>query len=109
MPEDTDSSDDLYRRSGGVMSLQSDPFIGTPDLRAVSHDGSRLFFESVNQLDALDTDGDEDLYALKDGVVYLMSTGPNSWPAAPVVFQPIAATPDGAAPLLPDLRPADGQ
>ena len=27
--------------------------------------------------------------------MYLMSTGPNSWPAAPVVFQPIAATPDG--------------
>jgi hypothetical protein len=77
---DTDLEYDIYERSGGQTTLVSTgPFGGNgafPALRAaVSDDGARVLFRTVEQLVSTDTDAMEDVYERSGGQTTLVSTG----------------------------------
>ena len=71
---------DVYERAGGVTTLVTKP-TGVPDpdsadasFRAISADGSRVFFETDQRLTADDTDtGRTDIYERAGGVTTLVS------------------------------------
>jgi hypothetical protein len=89
---DTDSSTDLYQRSGGVTTLVStgpDGGNGAFDagFRGASADGSRVFFETDEKLvTPADTDSVGDVYERSGGVTTLISTGPNGGNGASNAF-----------------------
>jgi hypothetical protein len=69
---DTDSAQDIYERSGGQTRLVSaghingnGPFDAT--FVGASSDGSRVFFQSAEQLNGADTDSVQDLYERSAG------------------------------------------
>ncbi len=78
---DTDAAFDVYERAGGVTTLIS---TGSPGgngahdvtFHAISRDGSRVFFETDEQLLAADTDAETDVYERSAGTTSLVSTGP---------------------------------
>ena len=77
---DTDSAFDLYERAGGTTTLVSEGEInGNGDFPAsfsrASDDGSRIFFISLEQLVASDTDDQADLYQRSQGVTRRVSVG----------------------------------
>ncbi len=87
--EDTDTSYDLYERTGGQTRLvstgpsstgaPSSPRLGYafPFLYTVSEDGSRIFFETEEQLVPEDQDALRDVYMREDATTTtLISTGP---------------------------------
>ena len=78
---DTDTAYDIYQRQGGTTTLISTgPTGGNANLDAypddVSKDGTRVFFETEEQLVAGDTDGYFDVYERTGTTTTLVSTGP---------------------------------
>jgi hypothetical protein len=90
--DDTDSSSDVYERSGGVTTPVSvGPNGGNAELpasfNAVSTNGSRLFFSTAEALTTDDTDTSADVYERSGGVTTLVSIGPDGGNGAfPVTF-----------------------
>jgi hypothetical protein len=79
---DSDSSLDLYQRSGGVTTLVSTGAAGGNGafdvyFAGASDDGTRVFFTTKESLTATDTDGRLDIYERSAGATTLISTGPN--------------------------------
>ena len=78
---DTDASFDVYEHAGGATTLIS---TGSPGgngandvtFHAISRDGTRVFFETDEQLLAADTDSQTDVYERSAGTTTLVSTGP---------------------------------
>lgn len=78
---DTDSEGDVYERSGGTTTLISTGSSGgngaaPSSFKGVSADGSRVFFETSEQLTSADTDSSVDVYQRSGGTTTLLSTGP---------------------------------
>ncbi|MGH2978363.1 MAG: hypothetical protein ACRDLQ_01840, partial [Solirubrobacterales bacterium] len=77
-PADTDSSFDVYERAGGTTTLVStgpSGGNGPPDVifQTISRDGTRVFFETEEQLVSSDTDLEPDLYERSGGTTQLVS------------------------------------
>jgi hypothetical protein len=82
VPEDTDAWTDLYEFSDGFAKLLSQGPAGgngrfAPMYKRASEDGSRVFFETAEQLVAQDTDTKTDVYERAGADTRLVSTGPN--------------------------------
>ena len=80
---DTDSSDDVYERAGATTTLISTgPINGNGAHQArfagVSADGTRVFFDTSEQLTTTDTDSARDVYERSGGTTTQLSIGPNS-------------------------------
>ncbi|TMK56519.1 MAG: hypothetical protein E6G51_09805 [Actinobacteria bacterium] len=94
---DEDSSQDVYARNGGTVTLRSLAATGgngpyNASFAAASNDGGRLFVVTAEPLDpAADTDTALDVYEITAGVASLVSTGP-----AAVKSQVPAGLPTGA-------------
>src|SRR3954449_11698921 len=81
LPEDTDSSVDVYIRRGSKLELASGPAPGAPDsgasgvqVRGLSADGSTVVFMTTDSLSPDDTDdGAIDIYEHSGGVTRLVS------------------------------------
>src|SRR3954452_11165323 len=81
LPDDTDSSVDVYIRRGSKLELASGPAPGAPDsgasgvqIRGVSADGSTVVFFTTDSLSPDDTDdGAIDVYEHSGGVTRLVS------------------------------------
>ena len=78
---DKDSSVDVYGRSGGETTLVSTGPAGgngAPDalFAGASHDGSHVFFITLEKLIAEDTDSSSDIYRRHEGATTLISIGP---------------------------------
>jgi hypothetical protein len=78
---DTDSQGDVYERSGGTTTLVSTGPTGgngpsDAAYKGASADGSRVFFETSEQLTSADTDSNVDVYERSGGTTTLLSTGP---------------------------------
>jgi hypothetical protein len=78
---DTDSEADVYERSGGATTLLSTGTSGGngaffASFKGSSADGSRVFFETQEQLTSADTDSSLDVYQRSSGATTLLSTGP---------------------------------
>ncbi|HYQ78409.1 MAG TPA: hypothetical protein VEP91_04780 [Solirubrobacterales bacterium] len=75
---DTDSSQDVYERSGGVTTLLSTgPQAGgeyAANFASASADASRVFFSTAEQLVPADQDSSPDIY-LRDGVETILVSG----------------------------------
>jgi hypothetical protein len=105
VPEDTDTSYDLYERTGGQTRLvstgpsstggASSPRLGYPFpfYFTVSEDGSRIFFDTDEQLVPEDHDTFLDVYMRENGTTTLISTGPRDDAAGNATFE--RATADG--------------
>ena len=80
VPEDTDSSQDIYLRSGGVTTLFSTSPAGSPGghraVVAVSRNGERVVESTHEPLLPEDTDSAGDLYEHFGGETKLISKGP---------------------------------
>ena len=88
VPEDTDTSQDLYERTAGQTRLVSTgpssagaasfPTINSlPRItNSISEDGSRIFFTTDEQLVPEDQDARRDVYLRAGGTTTLISTGP---------------------------------
>jgi hypothetical protein len=86
VPADTDTSVDIYERSGAGLELISQGpggFNGAFDarLRSVGGDGSAVF-ETAEPLDPADTDASTDVYRRSAGSTELLSQGPNGFNGA---------------------------
>jgi hypothetical protein len=96
---DTDTSMDVYERSGGQTTLISTGPAGgngpnSAAFLAASQDGSKVFFRTAEQLVAADTDSAQDIYQRAGGTTTLISTGPSGGNGAfNVVFDRVS--PDG--------------
>lgn len=81
LPEDTDSSSDVYELTGGTTTLLSAGLVGgnaeIDVLRvSISRDGSHVVFTTTESLVPEDLDSVRDIYDSQDGVLRLVSTGP---------------------------------
>jgi hypothetical protein len=81
VPGDTDSSYDVYERSGGQTTLLSTGPSGGNGafftaFRGATPGGSHVFLETYEALTAADTDADQDVYDRSSGQTTLLSTGP---------------------------------
>jgi hypothetical protein len=77
---DTDSSRDLYQRSGGTTSLLSTGPAGgngaiAVDFRGASADATRVFFTTAEQLVSADNDASTDIYERSGSTTTLVSAG----------------------------------
>jgi hypothetical protein len=88
---DTDTTSDVYERSGGTTTLISTgPVNGGSDpdgnfyayLRGLSSDGTKVFFATLEPLVAADVDSDIDVYQRSGGVTTLISRGVRDFDAA---------------------------
>jgi hypothetical protein len=82
MGTDTDGTRDVYERSGGTTTqVSTGPINGNGAFEAlfkrVSQDGSRVFFETSEQLTTSDTDSYRDVYERSGGATTKLSLGPN--------------------------------
>jgi hypothetical protein len=80
---DTDSSIDVYQRSGGTTTLVSTGSTGGNGANdvtfdGISKDGGHVFFETDESLASGDSDGQTDIYGRSGGTTTLVSTGPNA-------------------------------
>jgi hypothetical protein len=78
---DTDTSVDVYERSGGTTTLLSIGPAGGNGTRmaildAITPDGSKVFFHTSESLVSADTDSATDVYERSGGTTTLISTGP---------------------------------
>ena len=97
VPEDTNPGEDLYVRRGGQTELVSEGFAASSvRIEAVSADGGAVFFLTPTAVDPTDADSTDDLYAIRNGVLYLLSGGPSSWGAAPPGIPRTVVVPDGS-------------
>jgi hypothetical protein len=97
---DTDTSVDIYDRSGGTTTLIStgpNGGNGTPaaTFEGNSSDGSRVFFSTMESLVAGDTDTQPDVYERVGSTTNLLSTGPTGGNGAIGAFFTGSST-DGA-------------
>lgn len=81
VPEDTDATLDVYRRSGGTTTLISTaPEAGngafTSAFAGASEDGARVFFSTAEPLSEEDEDAKDDIYLRAEGETALVSVGP---------------------------------
>jgi hypothetical protein len=79
---DTDSSLDVYERTGGTTTLISTGATGgngslNAFFSAASIDGERVFFSTAEALEGADQDVARDIYQRHAGTTTLMSTGPD--------------------------------
>jgi hypothetical protein len=79
---DTDTSEDIYGRSGGTTALVSTGSSGgngafVPAYEGSSADGTKVFFTTDESLVSADTDTSADIYQRSGGTTTLVSTGPN--------------------------------
>jgi hypothetical protein len=78
---DTDSTEDVYERSGGSTTLVSTGASGNGATAAffdgASNDGSRVLFRTRSSLVSADTDASVDVYERSGGTTTLLSTGTN--------------------------------
>jgi hypothetical protein len=83
LTSDTDAEPDIYERSGGTTTrVSTGPNGGNgatffPSWGGVSDDGTRVFFETDEQLLGTDTDVAWDVYERTAGTTTLVSTGPS--------------------------------
>src|SRR5688572_14454916 len=83
LPADTDSSVDIYERTGSTTTLISTGPAGgngafDADFYEASKDGSRAVFETNEALVSADTDTTKDVYERVGSTTNLVSTGPTS-------------------------------
>ena len=86
VPEDIDSSVDLYERAGGTTTLLSTGSIGGNGAFPVtdypppvaSEDGTHVFFTTTEALEPDDLDTGRDVYERTAGMTKLVSTGPSA-------------------------------
>jgi hypothetical protein len=88
---DTDSVTDVYERSGAVTTRISAGQINgngavTAAFASASQDGTRVFFDSQEQLVSADTDSALDIYQRSGGVTTLVSDGQAVGTGAPATF-----------------------
>ncbi|MGN6256637.1 MAG: hypothetical protein ACTHN3_02660 [Solirubrobacterales bacterium] len=88
VPQDTDSSPDVYMRTGGTTVLVSagqingnGPF--PTDLRGVSKNGSKAFFTTEERLTEGDLDAETDLYDWNEPGTTLLISAKNGLPIGP--------------------------
>ena len=79
---DTDTANDVYERTGaGIAVVSTGPTGGNAESGAffngASADGSRVFFDTLEQLTASDGDSSTDIYERAGGATTLISTGPD--------------------------------
>jgi hypothetical protein len=89
---DTDSSGDVYERSGGTTTIVSTGPAGgngTPSVHfdGASADGTRVFFTTEESLVSGDTDNQEDVYQRSGGTTTLISTGTGGNGSQPALFE----------------------
>jgi hypothetical protein len=70
---DLDSQYDIYKAEGSAITLMTPGTADAPNFVGISSDGSRLFFESDENLAAPDVDNLEDTYQAQGGVISLLS------------------------------------
>ncbi len=80
LSSDTDSSQDVYERSGGTTTLVSQGQINAngafeASFAGASSDGSRVFLQTAEELVNGDTDSSQDVYERSGGVTTLVSQG----------------------------------
>ena len=78
---DTDSSVDVYQRSGATTTLVSTGPAGGngaagASFEGTSRDGTKAFFSTTEHLVSADTDSNRDVYEREGGTTRLVSTGP---------------------------------
>jgi hypothetical protein len=78
---DTDSTTDIYDRSGSTTTKVSTGSVGgngpvAPTFDGASSDGAHAYFETGESLVPGDTDGRQDVYDRSGGTTNLVSTGP---------------------------------
>lgn len=88
VPQDTDSSPDVYMRTGSATVLVSagqingnGPF--SADLRGVSQTGSKAFFTTEERLTEGDLDAETDLYSWNEPGTMLLVSAKNGLPIGP--------------------------
>jgi hypothetical protein len=96
VPEDTDAFFDVYQRFNGITTLMSTGSTGGNGpfdvfFHDISTDGSRVFFETEEQLVAGDTDSQADVYERVSGSTNLVSAGTPGNADFPAVFAGISA------------------
>lgn len=84
---DTDNVTDVYDRSGGTVTLLTDgSAVNDPanlaSFEGMSDDGTRVFFETLEQIVPADTDSSSDVYERAEGVTTLLSAGQQNGNAA---------------------------
>jgi hypothetical protein len=98
-PEDTDGLFDIYREVGGQSTLFTPNTTTHLSLGVTSEDGSRVFFESPDQLDAVnDTDSLEDVYESSAGSLNVLVSGGGTGPPFDPQIERIS--PDGSRAYL---------
>jgi hypothetical protein len=71
---DTDGADDIYRATGGAITLLSGNGAAEVEYRGASTDGTRVFFQTTeNTPGAGDTDGAQDVYQARAGGITLLT------------------------------------
>jgi hypothetical protein len=97
LPEDTNPGEDLYvRRESGIDLVPKAFAAASMRIEAVSSGGDTVFFLTPTALDPADADSADDLYAIRDGALYLMSGGPSNWGSAPPGLPRTVVVPDGS-------------
>jgi hypothetical protein len=77
--DDNDSAFDVYERAGGTTTLMSGGSANVDVIfHAISKDGTRVFFETDEQLHGDDMDAQTDIYQHAGGTTTLISTAPGS-------------------------------
>jgi hypothetical protein len=82
LPEDTDTTGDIYESSNGSLALVTIGTTTTSVFDGASEDGSKVFFGSAEQLSPEDHNVCADIYAYSGGALSMVSTGPTD-PANP--------------------------
>jgi hypothetical protein len=99
---DTDTTQDAYRRAGGVTELATAGPASTgpshPFTAGMSRDGSTVFFHTRDALVAGDTDTSDDAYMYRAGATTLLSSGPTGCGVSQSF--PVAWSNDGSMVLL---------
>ncbi len=79
---DTDSDQDIYERAAGATTLVSrgqvaGPGVSFASFAGASADGTRVVFQTPQQLVSQDTDSSQDVYERSNGFTTLLSNGPD--------------------------------
>ena len=72
---DGDPGEDVYEFANGVTTLRTPGTPSTAAYAGVSGDGSRVYYETLDQFAAEDGDVERDVYTTEDGVPELVSVG----------------------------------